>query len=40
MDILVFTYSSLESYGLDPFDAEVSRKKQIERKSEITVGNF
>ena len=40
MDILIFTHSSLESYGLDTFDAEVSRKKQIERKSEIAVGNF
>ena len=40
MDILVFTYTSLESYGLDPFDAEVSRKKQIERKFEIVGGNY
>ena len=40
MDILVFTYSSLESYGLDPFDADVSRKKQIETKFEIVGGNY
>lgn len=40
MDILVFTHSSLESYGLDTFEAKVSRKKQIKRKFDIVVGNY